>query len=189
MAATASGLGAALVAAPPSLVSGSLAHAAHVARAAADGSQLPPFEVLTPEQAADMDAIASQIIPTDDLPGAHEARVVYFIDHALNSWAANQRTQWITGLDTLNGLVAQRYEGRRFSQLSPAEQLEFLTANENHGTFQQMRFVTVAGMFANPQWRGNFEGAGYRVLGFEPRFVWQPPFGEYDAEPARGTGS
>ncbi len=30
--------------------------------------------------------------------------------------------------------------------------------------------------------RRNFEGAGYKILGFEPRFVWQPPFGDYDAE-------
>ena len=34
-------------------------------------------------QAADVDAMAAQIIPTDSTPGAREARVVQFIDRAL----------------------------------------------------------------------------------------------------------
>ena len=38
------------------------------------------------------------------------------------------------------------------------------------------------GMFAHPDHGGNYDGAGWKLLGFEPRYVWQPPFGEYDAE-------
>src|SRR5207248_9856540 len=54
-----------------------LAAGAHAARVATDDSP-PPFEVLTPEQAEEIEAIAAQIIPSDGTPGAREARVVHF---------------------------------------------------------------------------------------------------------------
>ena len=38
---------------------------------------------LTAAEAADVEAVAAQIIPTDDTPGAREAGVVHFIDRAL----------------------------------------------------------------------------------------------------------
>jgi hypothetical protein len=36
-------------------------------------------------------------------------------------------------------------------------------------------------MFAMPAWGGNRDGAGWALLGFDSRHVWQPPFGYYDA--------
>ena len=50
------------------------------------------LEVLTAEQARQVEAIACQIIPTDDLPGAREAGVVYFIDRALKTFAKRHET-------------------------------------------------------------------------------------------------
>src|SRR6267154_6454632 len=55
------------LAADPDQLRASLAHA----RARANAPP-PLWEILTPDQAADVDAIAAQIIPTDDLPGARE---------------------------------------------------------------------------------------------------------------------
>src|SRR5262245_36499531 len=43
----------------------------------------PKIAFLTAAEAADIEAVAAQIIPTDDSPGAREAGVVYFIDRAL----------------------------------------------------------------------------------------------------------
>src|SRR4051794_29392930 len=47
--------------------------------------------------AADVEAVAAQIIPTDDTPGAREAGVVHFIDRALATFlsrlAADYRAQ------------------------------------------------------------------------------------------------
>src|SRR5271163_1309453 len=40
----------------------------------------PTFQTLDPVTAAEIDAITSQIIPSTDGPGAHEAGVVYFVD-------------------------------------------------------------------------------------------------------------
>ena len=41
-------------------------------------------------------------------------------------------------------------------------------------------------MFADPSWGGNREQAGWKLLGFDPRGIWQPPFGAYDATAAEG---
>lgn len=142
------------------------------------------YDVLTANQAADLEAIAAQIIPTDDdLPGAKEARAVVFIDRALATFQAGQKDSLIEGLDDLNGRALERWPGAgRFAELSASRQHELLVEIEQAPFFQQVLFGTLVGTFAHPQWGGNYEGAGWQILGFEPRFVWQPPFGDYDAE-------
>ena len=177
LAATSAGIGAAFISAAPEQLAASFKHAGSVQR----GEALP-LDNLTPEQAADVEAVAGQIMPTDDLPGAKEAGVVNFIDHALGSWAAPQKPLLLMALGAWNSAVAERFPGiQRFAQLTPSQQLEFVQANEQNPFFQQMIFVTLAGTFAHPQNGGNAGGAGWRILGFEDRYVWQPPFGWYDA--------
>jgi gluconate 2-dehydrogenase gamma chain len=156
-----------------------LQHAAHAARSASP----PPFEVLTPEQAADVEAFTAHLVPSDELPGAREAGVVYFIDRSLATWASSQRDGLVRGLEELNRDVASRWPGvERFAQLPAARQLELVGSMERSPLFQQLRFATVVGMFSLPSYGGNRDGAGWRVLGFEGRFNWQPPFGDYDRE-------
>ncbi len=146
----------------------------------------PQFTVLTPEQAADLEAIASQIVPSDDLPGAREARVIVFIDRALGSHASDMRDPMLTGLDELNASLATSAGGpRRFADLTSDAQIAKLKEIEDTPFFGQVRYATLVGMFAHPSWGGNYEGAGWRLLGFEPRYLWQPPFGAYDAEVPR----
>jgi gluconate 2-dehydrogenase gamma chain len=151
-------------------------------------SPLPPrFDTLTPEQAADIEAICARIIPTDDLPGAREARAIVYIDRALGSFARGQLAGILEGLADLNrraaeGAVERLPGAARFSLLDEARQDELLRAIEGTPFFGQVRFATLVGTFANPSWGGNHEGAGWRILGFEPRFAWQPPFGDYDAD-------
>lgn len=161
----------------------SVQRALEAAQRAAQGGPVQ-YEVLTPEQAEDLDAVSAQIIPSDDeLPGAHEARVVVFLDRALNSHASDQRESLLGGLAELNTQVVQGTTGAtRFSDLTSDQQVAMLHGVEETEFFRQMQFLTVVGTFAHPNWGGNYEGAGYKILGFEPRFVWQPPFGEYDAE-------
>jgi hypothetical protein len=50
-------------------------------------AQATKFETLTPDDAIEIEAATAQIVPTDATPGAREARVVYFIDKALSTWA------------------------------------------------------------------------------------------------------
>ena len=51
-----------------------IAEAAHDADVAAQGGGSPTLSLFTAAEAADMEAVASQIIPTDDSPGARVAR-------------------------------------------------------------------------------------------------------------------
>src|SRR5712675_810260 len=53
----------------------------------AESGQLPKLGFFTTEQAAEIEAMTAQIIPTDDTPGAREARCVYFIDKVLTTFA------------------------------------------------------------------------------------------------------
>ena len=178
IAASAAAAGSIWLAASPGQLRASLDHAR---RALREGSQ-QPFEVLTTEQASDIDAIASQIIPTDDLPGAHEAGAVHFIDHSLTTFAQDQREQMLSGLAAFNTLVTQAHpEATHFAQLTALQQLEFLRGHDGTPFFQQMRGAVLVAVFSNPIWGGNQGKAGWRILGFDDRGVWQPPFGWYDA--------
>src|SRR2546428_6723186 len=183
LAASTTAFAAAWLAAAPAEIRAALEHAARATRS----TDPLPWDVLTPEQAADLDAIAAQIFPPDDTPGAREARVVNFMDRSLAPWAAQEREPLIHGLDELNGEVERRWPGtKRFANLAPEHQLELLGSQEQTPFFQQMRFATLVGMFSLPSYGGNADKAGWRVIGFEDRYAWPPPFGDCEPQAARG---
>ena len=41
--------------------------------------------------------------------------------------------------------------------------------------------LTLLGMFTSPKYGGNFQGSGWKLMGFVDRHVFAPPFGYYDA--------
>ena len=157
-----------------------LAAAEQAAAARAAGA----FETLAAEDAADLAAMAAQIFPTDDLPGANEAGVVYFMDSALGSFMTEAEESVLAGLAALNRKAAAVRPGARFAALPGPEQFKLLKAEENSPFFGTVRFMTVAGMFALPVYGGNKDYQGWKLLGFEHRHFWQPPFGYYDAQVA-----
>ncbi|MGH8481832.1 MAG: gluconate 2-dehydrogenase subunit 3 family protein [Nevskiaceae bacterium] len=145
-----------------------------------------PFETLTADEAADLAAIAAQIIPSDALPGATEAGVVYFIDGSLRTFMAGARESVLSGLAALNRKAAAAQAGARFAALPPEGQVALLKAEEATPFFGTVHFMTVAGMFALPVYGGNRDYAGWKLLGFEHRMAWLPPFGHYDAPAPAG---
>ena len=148
-------------------------HANHAARS----PQPLKFDFFTPEQAADVEAMAEQIIPADETPGARDARVVYFIDRALVTFEREKQKQYKQGLEKLRADL-----GKRFSELGPDEQIAALRMIEKTEFFELVRTHTVMGFFANPEYGGNLNEAGWKTIGFEDKFFFQPPFGYYDAE-------
>jgi hypothetical protein len=38
------------------------------------------------------------------------------------------------------------------------------------------------GFLAKPEYGGNYNRAGWKLIGFEDQMTYQPPFGYYDAE-------
>lgn len=156
-----------------------------VAARAAKETPPPPFQVLTADQAAELDAATSLIIPTDETPGAHEARVVYFIDKSLTGFAKDQKPIFVKGVADLKARAAKAKKGATsFASLSTAQQIEILTALEKDKKshfFNALRSATIVGMFANPEYGGNYDKAGWKMIGFDDRFSWAAPFGWYDA--------
>lgn len=135
--------------------------------------------------AAVVDAIAALIIPTDSTPGAREAGVVQFIDRALDGFARDQRTLFASGLADLKKRVGAAHPGvDSFAQLDTTRQSALLHELENSKSdfFAAMLAATAAGMFANPEYGGNRDKIGWKLLGFEDRYFWQQPFGYYDRD-------
>jgi gluconate 2-dehydrogenase gamma chain len=149
----------------------------------------PPyrFDVLTPAQAADLEAICMRIFPSDGTPGAKEAGVIHFMDKALATFAAPQKDFVLNGLADVNQKVVAKWPGTAsFSALKPEQQDEYLKSIEQTPFFGQTRFAACVGMFGNPSYGGNQDQVGWKLLGFESHGIYQPPFGFYDAEARKG---
>jgi len=143
------------------------------------------FEVLSAIDAADFEAFAAQIIPTDDTPGAREARVVHFVDKALTTFAKDQRADLEKGLKELRARAAKAQRGATsFAALPPDKQVAIIAAMEKdkHPFFENARSATIAGMLAMPEYGGNFNKIGWKWIGFEDKFSWGEPFGWYDRD-------
>jgi gluconate 2-dehydrogenase gamma chain len=176
--------GAAWTAADLVQVEEALAWAAHQQTTRAQ----PAFSVLTPDQAAALDAMTSRIIPSvDGRPGAHEAGVVHFIDKSLATFNAARKPLYVDGVLDLNQRAAQRRDGVTFAAMTATEQDDLLHELEKTPFFETVRFDTIVGTFAVPAWGGNRNYAGWHLLGLDHRPQFQPPFGYYDAEANRSS--
>jgi len=157
-------------------------HAHHIMRSVASG-EAAKLEYLTAAHAAEVEAITSLIIPTTETPGAREAGVVYFIDRALHTFAADQQKPFA---DALAAFAEKRKElfpsSAGFVSLSVPQQSEVLKAMEKTPAFGMFRFSTVVGFLCNSESGGNRDQVGWKVIGFEPSAANTPPFGYYDAE-------
>ena len=229
LAASAAALASLWITADPRDLNASLRHAAHASHEA-KARRFVGFEAFSTEEIADIEAMAEQILPSDGTPGAREAHVINFIDHAFANWAAPQKPAFLKGLGALNAEAERRWPGSgRFAQLSSEHQVELLKdwdkepkngngetqsgagrrsapASEAPDTlkantpearaeqeqkdrkafFDSVRSATLTGMFSNPSYGGNTDKIGWQLIGFDDRFVWQPPFGSYDAELMKG---
>jgi gluconate 2-dehydrogenase gamma chain len=145
-----------------------------------------PLTTLGTEEAAELAAIAARIIPTDDTPGATEAGAIYFIDQVLGTSRAEALAPIREGLASLQASARSAYQASTFRSLEPAKQDALLQAIETTPFFETMRYLTIAGMFSRPEYGGNRDGIGWRLIGFEDRHMWEPPFGFYDATQMSG---
>src|SRR5215472_1101369 len=121
--------------------------AATHAHQAAKSAAPPKFEFFSADEAKEIDAITSRIIPADDTPGAHEAGVVYFIDRGLITFSVDEQKTYREGLPELQSRVAEMFQGKsKFSELTPEQQDEVLHSfDEQNAQGRQRRFRTSAG--------------------------------------------
>jgi gluconate 2-dehydrogenase subunit 3-like protein len=175
-----------------------LAAAAEHARRAANSATPPKFEFFTPEQAAEVDAITARIIPTDDTPGAREAGIVYFIDRGLATFYAEDQKTYREGLPEMQARVTEMFPGAaKFSGLTVEQQDAVLHSfDENTAAgqgpyrarpsaqdfFGTLRQHTIAGFLIDPDYGGNHDGVGWKLIGREREHMFQAPFGYYDKD-------
>jgi gluconate 2-dehydrogenase subunit 3-like protein len=134
-------------------------------------------------EAADIEAVAAQIVPTDDSPGAREAGVAYFIDRALATFFSQLAVDYRAQLaDFRTAYRAKHPAAASFASLTSEQQIELLKSVDETPFFKTTRLLTLLGMFALPAYGGNRDGVGWKLIGFEDAHIFQPPFGYYDRD-------
>ncbi len=177
----------------PALLSAAT-HAHNAARA----TPPPKYEFFTPEEAAEIEAITARIIPTDDTPGAREAGVVYFIDRGLATFAVDDQKTYREGLPELQARLREMFPGgSKFSSLATEQQDAVLHSFDEQSDaprrafrarpgaqsfFETLRQHTIAGFLIDPEYGGNHDGVGWKVIGREREHMFQAPFGYYDKD-------
>jgi len=181
----------------PSMVS-----AATHAHAAVASPEPLKFEFFRPDEAIEVEAMASRILPSDETPGAKEAGVIYFIDRALVTFAVDSQKEYREGIAEVQALVAEKFpSAKKFSAATPEQQdaiLEVLSNSKTNLTasrgnrpnaagqpfFEALRYHTIAGFLIDPDSGrgGNRNGVGWKVIGRDPEHMFQPPFGALDRD-------
>ena len=142
------------------------------------------FAFFTPAQAAEIEAAAAQIIPTDSTPGAREARVIVFIDRILSTFERDRQADYTKGLGELAARTKQAFpSASAFSSLTAPQQIQVLTAMEKTPFFNLLRTHTITGFFASPVHGGNANKVGWALVNYDDSLNHKPPFGYYDALP------
>ncbi len=159
-----------------------LAAQEHVRQATQAGG-LPRLAFFSEAQAAEIEAMTAQIIPTDETRGAREAHCVYFIDRALSTFDRARQPVYVQGLQDLQAKTQQLYPAAgKFSALTPEQQIKTLTEIEKTPFFNTVRTHTILGFLARPEHGGNYDKIGWKLIGYDDSLNHKPPFGYYDAQ-------
>jgi gluconate 2-dehydrogenase gamma chain len=157
------------------------AAAQHAEEAAAAPTPLG-FQFFSAGEAADVDAIAAQIVPSGATPGAREAHAVYFTDRALSTFFAGWAPDYRAGLEDFQSKFRASNPGAAsFAASASDAQIAFLKTVDRTPFFETERTLTLLGMFTSPKYGGNYQGSGWKLMGFQDQHIFAPPFGYYDA--------
>ena len=154
-------------------------HAEHAAQSPGPAA----FSFLSATDAADVEAIAAQILPSGKSGGAREAHAVYFIDQALATFFADRAAAFRGGLaDFQRAFHAAHPGATSFATADSATQLAFLESVDRTPFFEGARMLTILGTLSSSKYGGNYEGSGWKLMGFEDQHIFEPPFGYYDRD-------
>jgi gluconate 2-dehydrogenase gamma chain len=140
------------------------------------------FELLTTVDASDLAALCAQIVPSGATPGAREAHAVYFIDKSLSTYFASMAADYRLGLAEFQAGFRALDTKKAFAAADLATQETFLKTVDRTAFFETTRLLTVLGMFSSPKYGGNYQGCGWKLMGFVDQHAFAPPFGYYDAQ-------
>jgi gluconate 2-dehydrogenase gamma chain len=138
-------------------------------------------QFFTPDEFRTVEILTEMIIPTDETPGAKEARVAEYIDSLVFSAAEfepSMQQEWIDGLKALDREGRQKYS-RPFLRLSASEHENLLTemslperdpeAKHPGFAFYRTLKATTADAFYSSR-VGLFDVLGYKGLAFLTKF-------------------
>lgn len=137
-----------------------------------------PLLFLNPHEAAVVNALTARIIPSEeDSPGAREAGVIEYIDHALAGFLRDLQPAYRQGLKLLEDLTDDRY-GAAFYELNERQQDEILTDLDSRAAEDPLQLFlsvvrehTVQGFFGDPAYGGNRDSVGWKLIGY-PGAQW-----------------
>ena len=160
-----------------------IAAAANHAEHSAQSPGSAAFIFLSAADAADVEAITAQILPSGKAGGAREAHAVYFIDHALATFFADRAATFRSGLaDFQRAFLVANPGAASFAAANGATQFAFLKSVDRTPFFDGARLLTILGTLSSSKYAGNYEGAGWKLMGFEDQHIFEPPFGYYDRD-------
>ena len=145
--------------------------------------------VLTDAERRTLEAFSDRILPPEGgAPGAAALGAVVFMDHY-----AAQRADVLEairhGLEVLDSRVSEAHpDAGSFADLDGDAMDAIVGGLEKDApdAFWPLQTFVVFGAFSAPAHGGNKDKAGWALVGYEDRHVWQPPFGFYDAEATQG---
>lgn len=154
----------------------------HSGAARPESSETYTPKFFSPEQFKAIELLTEHIIPTDDQPGAREARVADYIDFVVFSAAEfkpEEQKEWIAGLVLLDQLSKQKH-AQPFSKLAASEQenllLEASLPERNHAAshpaysfYRLVKDMTVGAFYTSKV--GLIDVLGYQGRDFLPEFL------------------
>lgn len=138
-----------------------------------------------------MDAIAEQIVPTNEWAGAKDAHVTNFIDKQLTNTYKRFQESYRKGLYSVT-LSCELLFNEQFEAITWEKQFQFLTAMESgklsklqsdkikgedtqiwkegfdRTFFNLVRDHVMQGYYGSPRHGGNYRYVSYRMIGLEP---------------------
>jgi gluconate 2-dehydrogenase gamma chain len=144
-----------------------------------------PVKSLTPEEAEILAAIAERIFPATETPGAVEIGAVNYIDIALDGDYAAVRPLYRQGLRAINRQARAKF-GKQFLALNESQQDALLNDFEAGSVdefkpaaefFETVRYHVLEGVFCEPQYGGNKNMTGWRLVDFPgQQFGYPDPY-------------
>jgi gluconate 2-dehydrogenase gamma chain len=144
------------------------------------------WKFFTPDEALVADAMAEQIIPADQDPGAHDLGVVFFMDNQLTTVYARFQEDYRKGLEGVEE-TSHLLFSRSFCELEWDQQTELLKKLETGKSegkiweqrspaafFRLIRDHAMQGFYGSPRHGGNRGYGSYKMLGLDyPQFIGQ----------------
>ena len=142
-------------------------------------------DILTDDEIRILAAIANRIFPQTDTPGAVEIGAVRYIEIALAGDYAPLAPLYRQGLRMIDRFARTKF-GRGFCRLAEAEMDGVLHDFETGAVsgfklaaefFETVRYHVLEGIFCEPQYGGNRDMIGWRLVGFPgQQFGYADPY-------------